>query len=371
VDIYEKRFGSWDTAKGEAIRYQNGSASSLPKDPSLELLKRQNSHLLAELEQERDRTSLIVDALECACAKLNIRPVAPAKKVKSKLEQEFHALRSDEQVGMVVDPRTTQNLGKYDFDTYKKYLSRWLEKVLMFKEQDHESLGLNKLVIARLGDHVEGEAIYKGQAFYIDRPVVDQIFGSLELEVGVIQTLAQEFHEIEIMTVSGNHGRIAKKGEHHTRTNWDYFLNRMLKISLQCQPNVKVFVSDDPVMIVEHGKFLFAYKHGSNIKSWMGLPFYGIERDFSRLPHLYGKVINYECIGHHHQPANIKDSMLVNGSFPGPTDLSVNQMTQGTRPSQKIFYFDPNHGINRETNVYLADPVELVGDINGIYTAYQ
>ena len=35
----------------------------------------------------------------------------------------------------------------------------------------------------------------------------------------------------------------------------------------------------------------------------------------------------------------------------------------------KIFYFDKDKGINRESNLYLADPVRLTPDENGIYTA--
>ena len=51
--------------------------------------------------------------------------------------------------------------------------------------------------------------------------------------------------------------------------------------------------------------------------------------------------------------------------------LSINQMTMATRPSQKIFYFDSEYGINRESNLYLSEPVKLVPDERGIYTAYN
>lgn len=67
---------------------------------------------------------------------------------------------------------------------------------------------------------------------------------------------------------------------------------------------------------------------------------------------------------------NIGGEILVNGSMPGGSDLSVNKMQTAALPSQKIFYFDHKNGIHRETNIRLADRPELVPDENGIYTAY-
>jgi hypothetical protein len=37
-------------------------------------------------------------------------------------------------------------------------------------------------------------------------------------------------------------------------------------------------------------------------------------------------------------------------------------------PSQKMFYFDKKYGINRESNLNLADRIDLKADRYGIYT---
>jgi hypothetical protein len=76
-------------------------------------------------------------------------------------------------------------------------------------------------------------------------------------------------------------------------------------------------------------------------------------------------------VGHFHQPASIGDSkVLLNGSLVGGSELSINRMGLTNLPSQKLFYFDKKHGINRETNLHLADPVQLEADENGIFTAW-
>ncbi len=283
----------------------------------------------------------------------------------------MHVLRSDEQIGSLVDKRGTQGISEYGFKTYVKYLDRWLDRVLKFKHTDGKSLGLNKLVIARLGDHVEGETIYPGQSFNIDQPLVDQVFEGVAQEVETLLTLAKEFNQIEIYCVSGNHGRAGKKGQNHVRTNWDYVFNKVLKQMLIGQENINIHISSGPAMVVQNGKYNFLYKHGDGVPRWMGIPFYGLDRDFKKMQILYNMIIHYQFVGHFHQPANITDQILINGSFPGGNEFSINQLGVATRPSQKLFYFDHDHGINRETNLYLNDQWELTADEDGIFTPHE
>ncbi len=336
-------------------------------------LSKQNEILQEELRRERIKTQQVVEACLAGIAKLKIKPVKPPKPTKKKEhELEAHILRSDCQIGEVVDPQSTSGLGEYSFDIYLQRLDTLTEKVILFHEQDRGSLGLRKLIIPYLGDIVGGESIYRGQSFHIDRPLVDQLFEGVEAEVSrFILPLAERFENIEIYTVIGNHGRAGDKGATHTRTNWDYVFYRCLQnILATAAPHVKVFVSESPMMLVEHGEFLFCYRHGDEIKSWMGIPYYGLDRMTKRTTNMFNKPIAYTCCGHFHNPANINDSIIINGTMMGGNDLSINKMNLTTVPSQKMFYFHGRYGINRESNLYLADPVVLDADEFGILTPY-
>jgi hypothetical protein len=166
--------------------------------------------------------------------------------------------------------------------------------------------------------------------------------------------------------VCGNSGR---KGDGSERTNWDYVYYRCLKQILETSTaHVKVHVSESPIMLVEHGKYLFCYKHGDDVKSWMGIPYYGLDRSVNKTSRMFNKVIHYNCVGHFHQTGNISDVILVNGTMVGGSDLSINKMASSGIPSQKMFYFDKKYGINRESNIYLADRIDLEADSNGIFT---
>ena len=360
----ERAFGSWSEAKSIAL---GNEASNLTHVA----LAEQNKVLLTRIEKERDLTQAFVNNCLVAISRMNIAPVKVPKKEVGNEDLQAHAMRSDAHVGEYLIPSSVQNLSSYNAEIYKKRVQRWTEKMILFREQDKNSLGLNKLIIHHLGDQVTGESIYKGQAFYIDLNLADQLFLSVEIETNAILALAQVYPKIELYGVVGNHGRPGAYGANHRKTNFDYLFYRSLKQALINQKNVKVFVSESPSMVVQHGNFIFLLNHGDAAKGWMGIPFYGLERMFRRLPNLYNMIVHYELVGHHHQPANIGDSkVLLNGSLVGGSELSINRMGLTNLPSQKLFYFDKRHGLNRETNLHLEDPVQLKADKNGIFTEW-
>jgi len=366
-----RHFGSFANACAKALEMDEGDVS--PDEDSTALASRsylveQNSRLSRALDKQRNLTQVFVENCLAEIEKLAVRPVRIPAADEAPEELDFHSLRSDSQVGERVDSRSVQGLSVYNATLYDERVKRWTEKVALFREQDRRSLGLNKLVLNWLGDQVEGESIYPGQAFYLDLHLTEQLFHSVEVETSSILTLAAEFPRVEIYCVSGNHGRIGKKGD-HSGVNFDYLFYRALKSALSRQENVKMYIAESPSMLVRHGDFHFLLNHGDNARGWNGIPYYGLERMFRRMHDLFGVRIDVELIGHHHQASNLSDRMIINGCLPGGSELSINRMGVSSRPSQKIYYFHPEHGINRETNLYLSDPVRLTADANGIYTA--
>jgi hypothetical protein len=332
----------------------------------------QNTRIAKALDKEKAKSAVIIDACVVALSKINKNfSVRPGRTVDATANLQLHALRSDAQVGERVNPDEVQGMSEYNFDIYVQRLRRWCNKLLLFKTQDEKNLGLNKLVLTYLGDQVEGESVYKGQAFYIDQILVDQLFKSVEEEAKTILDLAASFNQIEIFAVTGNHGRVGHKGQHHAKTNWDYVFYKCLKKALEHQKNIKMYISESPAMIVQHGQRCFLYKHGDDIVSWMGLPFYGMDRNYHKIQTLYGMQVHHEVVGHFHQPSNIEDSFIINGTMVGGSNLSINKMSLSSRPSQKIFYYDDIEGINRESNLYLADVKVIEQDEKGIYTAWS
>ena len=371
-----RRTLSRKTGKGWALLKEWAASGELPTPDEPDETNRfaailaENQRLGKSLSKARDISQVIIDCCLTEIAKLKIAPVQIPRRETATENLEFHLMRSDAQVGQYTDARWVQGVSRYDSHIYECRVNKLAEKVSLFREQDHRSLGLNKLVVYHLGDQVEGEGIFKGQPFAIDLPGVEQLFHSLRVEAGFVLFLASIFPEVEIFCVPGNHGRPGRKGDNHPKTNFDYVFYRLLQMTLERQENVKVYVSESPSMLVRQGEFNCLLNHGDNATSWNGIPYYGLDRVAKRVHELYGMVINYNFCGHHHTPCNLADRVIMNGCLPGGSDFSVNRLTVATRPSQKIFYFDKDHGINRESNLYLAEPAKMEADENGIFTAY-
>jgi len=359
------RFGSFPEAKLKAL---GGDSEQLSINDLLEVNKR----IFKELEKERNRNHVILTNMKAQLLQVDFTPVNPPKPEKSTTEQEFHAMKSDEQVGELVDPNYVQGVSSYNVDEFKKRMEKWTEKVLLFRDQDKRALGLNKLVIYMLGDHIDNENIYKGHAHFIDAIAVDQFMVCYEQYVKQLLVLCKHFPEIEIFSVWGNHGRPGRKGDNHPRTNYDYLLSRMLQDTFKVrQKNIKFFVSNSPTMIVQNGDFNFALNHFANVPGWAGIPYYGLDRMSRRLSDLFNLRIHFKLGGHFHVPSNLGDEILINGTMVGGSELSINKMWITGKPSQKIFYFDKHEGLHRESNLHLADTTHLTPDKNGVYTSYE
>jgi len=334
-----------------------------------DLFAKSKEALLQQLLSERSRTKLIADQCQASILKLKIRPMKVVVKHDFSNNNSMHLLISDVQVGQFTDPVLTAGLTKYSYEDFKKRLAVLLEKVAVFKDL-YGKQPVTKLVVNLLGDIVEGETIYPGQAFYIDQCAVDQIFSALGEFTSFFKTLSEMFGLIEIFSVWGNHGRVGLKGMNHTRTNWDYIFYRSLQTALSSQPNIKMYVSESPLMFIKHGDFNFFLYHGDGIRRYYGIPYYGLDRMAKQLPSLANMLIHYVLVGHHHRDASISlpnGRMIVNGCFPGGSLFSAVQLFETSVPRQIMFMFHNKRGIHSVNDLVLDDAPRLVVGEGGIY----
>lgn len=356
-----------------ASKIGDAAGASINKIVSDQLLERQVDQLRAQVEKGKQVARQVYEAVAANITKLHIASVPVPRKHNAIHPQDMHGLRSDAHVGETVDKTFVQGVASYDVATYKKRHQSWVEMFLQFYNED-KHIGIEKAVINWLGDQVTGELVYATQGHHVDVGVVDQLMETIRTEVTGLLMLAREIPQIDIYCVPGNHGMIGgKKSLLHYRSNMDYLFYQILRDALRHQPNINVYVSESPTMLVQHGKYNFCLQHGTNFGgSSMGIPFYGMDRVARRLPKLYNMPIHYLLAGHIHQPANIDNGYIItNGSMMGGSDLSVNKMFLASAPSQKIFLFDKNHGVHRETNIYLDEMPQLTADCNNIYTSYN
>ena len=194
---------------------------------------------------------------------------------------------------------------------------------------------------------------------------------------------------IAVMSKNGDPfftGNCAPKGVEKHFVNWDYVMYKFIEKSMINYKNINFNLNKSWMQMatVQNKKFLLI--HGDDIKSWGGLPFYGLQRAEGRYrslleqfktpneayaickPYwdkcqknpddagaaleliqnimLYSKSFDYLVAGHYHIPATIPTGaggkIILNGAFVGGDMYSLKNLQSAFPPVQKFF------GVNKK-----------------------
>ncbi|MBW1779267.1 MAG: hypothetical protein JRL30_00820 [Deltaproteobacteria bacterium] len=306
-------------------------------------------------------------------------PWTPRKRRKSKRPQssaeEMHSAFSDTQIGTKAKAVNTSGLGGWNRDSYLKALDMWVDKKLRILEVQRADHPVNKLVIWGLGDYVEGEDIFPGQAWHLDMDGFDQVAWGTAVTAKAIYRLyiEGEFNEgIDLIAVPGNHGRLGKRGV--IKANLDDFFILGLAQAFCRVEGVRIHHCHPGFAAVQiQEKWGFVISHGDETRGWMGLPYYGLQRDGLKALGIFRFPIHFHLRAHHHQTAGISigpdQTLMVNGSWPGPTNFSVQVLKAAMTPSQTVWFMHHEQGLTAEYKIRLGDvPILKPDPETGIYT---
>ena len=118
--------------------------------------------------------------------------------------------------------------------------------------------------------------------------------------------------------------------------------------------NIKFVQPDGMWMFWNIAGWNFFMEHGDKIRSWGGIPYYGMERAAGRIQHLVNAIVHGYLVGHHHDPALFGNCMM-NGNWVGSDDFSIDVLKKGNCPSQEYYEIHPHYGISNHRTIYLED----------------
>jgi len=259
-------------------------------------------------------------------------------------------LLGDFHMGEIVSPDEVFNFGGYNFDIFVKrlkFLSDSIKSITVKKLRGYE---INKLVIFMLGDMVSGRI--HDELIENSEDIIFQVMNGAYVTAQFIQEMSKMFNEIEIEGVLGNHGRLTMKKHYKKRyTNWDFVFYQMLSMFLAKNKRITCHFPKCPFLVKKIYDWGFLVMHGDNINSWMGIPWYGIQRVTWKLGDLLqgqGHRIHYRVLGHFHHTGELDRTpgeIMINGSVIGGTEYSLNKLAEFDRPTQ-IFI-----GVHKEIGV--------------------
>jgi UDP-2,3-diacylglucosamine pyrophosphatase LpxH len=148
----------------------------------------------------------------------------------------------------------------------------------------------------------------------------------------------------------------------------------MMKMGLGQQKGISFEIPRSPFMVTEILGNKFLLTHGDQIKGWNGLPYYGMVRSETRFRTIlertktieellreiekedisqedkngllqyaltYAKSFDYMVMGHFHSMAELETNsggkIILNSSFAGGDDYSINTLMSANSAAQKFF----------------------------------
>jgi hypothetical protein len=257
-------------------------------------------------------------------------------------------LYSDLQLGKIT-PDYNSEVAEERMHLYADKITR----LVGIQRNDHP---VRECHVAALGDIVEGEDIFPGQAHLIDATLYDQILVSgRRISIDFFRRLLGEFDRVRVTWVIGNHGRIGRKGVYDPETNADRMLGRLVAYHFEDtgEKRISFEVPDGPhernwYAIIREGAWSALAIHGDQIRGQYGMPWYGFQKKINSwaagaIREPFGDVL----MGHFHQsakvPLNTRD-VYVNGSLESYNTYAQENLAAMSDPAQWLLFVDPEKG---------------------------
>ncbi len=326
-------------------------------------LKTTVSRLQKSINKEKDRTEAITNALYEAVhdglAGLEFPDFNPPSRDRRRKDEETAiCVLSDWQLG--------KKTPTYSSEVCEERIKRFCEKASRLVEIQRKDHPVKKVALFLLGDMIEGELIFPGQAWQIDSSLYQQVtIDGPRILSAVIHWASSNFEEVEIYAVPGNHGYLAGRGrkEMHPESNGDRMLYQIVSQLTENLDNVTWDIAEDWWTVADLGeRSRFFLLHGDGVRGAMGIPWYGWIRKVMGLTSMEriwpDMKFDHMIGGHFHTPVSVYINgkrLWINASTESHNPYAAQQLSAAGEPAQWLLFSKPGRGITAE---YLVDLTE-------------
>jgi len=259
---------------------------------------------------------------------------------------------SDWHIGAVIREEETEGFGHFNWETAQARVKHITGKFLDWISMHRTAFTINKVYVLCEGDFISGD-IHRELSVTNEFPCPVQSVRAGNLLGHAIASIAPMFPEVHLVEVGGdNHGRLTPKPQFKQKAsnNFLYVVYALANEMLSRHSNVLVEGGEGMKYVANIAGYRFLCEHGDTVKAWMGIPYYGMERERAREAHRRMQAkkqeigFDYVSCGHWHVPSIIAGNILVNGSLSG-TDEFDHGCGRHSPPSQVSFLVHPKHGV--------------------------
>ena len=269
-------------------------------------------------------------------------------------------LISDLHAGETIELAQTMGISQYDMTIMNRRLGMLFRKILELVNLRRSSLHIPRLVIPHLGDMLSGDIHPELVRTNVGHMMNIAVRTAFILAQG-IAFLAPHFDQIKVPCIVGNHPRLYNKPYFKDKyINWDYMLYQWEASFCRGLKNVEFIIPKSPFYLLDVENTRILMMHGDSIRSWMGIPWYGIDRAVLRLRELLqgaGEHFDSVWLGHFHSRADldhVTGPIIINGSVKGGDEFSIGSLQTSSKPSQNLLYYHDKNGYLGGGPIYLS-----------------
>lgn len=316
--------------------------------------------LQKSLHKEKDRTEALIHAVHQAVydglSAIDVPDFSPPEKDRR---------RKDEEVAICVlsDWQLGKKTPTYSSETCAERVEKYCHKVSRLVEIQRLDHPVKRVALFLLGDMIEGELIFPGQAWHIDSSLYRQMtIDGPEILTGVIAWASQTFQEVDVYAVPGNHGSLAGRARRdmHPESNGDRMLYQITSKLTGEYSNVTWHIAEDWWMVADLGdKSRFFLLHGEDVRGSVGIPWYGWTKKILGLGSMESiwpeMSFDHMVAGHFHTPVSVYINgrrLWVNASTESHNPYAARQLSAAGEPAQWLLFSKPGRGVTAE---YLVD----------------
>jgi len=373
-----KKFGASrsvisDIACGRVHKDVMPSNEATPEESEIFRLQAENTHLRDERNDVRRKlkaaakTQGLFDAIveEVEGTVVPMRPLPPARRTLEaparQLTEHLVLHLSDGHHDQVITREDTGGLEEYNFPVSLCRAEKLVDTTLKFTQQTLASTySFPTLTVLAYGDHTCGEIHGAMRRSYF-KNCFKNCHATGQMHAAMLRDFAPYFEQVNVIYVPGNHGRRSiKKDYHGAHDNWDYLIAKVSQMYCRGIDNINFVIPNSFSAVVDIDGVGFHISHGDDVRSSLGIPWYGLEKRKHRLMALEGVrqgiPVKYYCCGHFHRPgttSEIDGELILNGAWPATDAYAFNALGGFTEPTQLI------HGVNKKYGITWRLPVKL------------
>lgn len=322
-----------------------------PLTPDEAIKKRELKSLEKRIRDDVGRTRILCDLLDESVERVNATDIKPYRPPKRKIKRDpetMVVLRADFHPGLLTP--------SYNLDTFHKRMELLTEKIILVHDIINQTIPIEKIVLMNLGDLVSGQGIFPNQAWKSQVNVLKQIYHEAVPDI-ISQNLALLEYSpvVEDHYIPGNHGRTGK--EFPDEVNFDNVLAQDVWRRFEFIDQMDVQPEWGKFKFVDIYGWRFLMMHGNLIRSWLGIPFYGlVTKGMKWQGSMPQGPWQYLVHGHFHVPFSFPWNIIEKGrsrgfhifstgSLVSDDDFALEQLGMASAPSQVVLGVHPEHGV--------------------------